>query len=110
MVKNKSGSTGEIVKVQYEELMETGLPFLQIFPEMVQEMDIAQTFKRRANERSKSITQSKLDERKHNIEKFREDLFLYCGMNLSILKPPTQTQAAFWSMLFNWLECNNYPV
>ena len=31
-------------------------------------------------------------------------------MNLSILKLPTQTQAAFWFMLFNWIECNNYSI
>jgi len=29
-------------------------------------------------------------------------------MNLNILKLPAQTQAAFWFMLFNWIECNNY--
>jgi len=31
-------------------------------------------------------------------------------MNLSIFKLPTQTQAAFWFMLFNWIECNNYSI
>jgi len=29
--------TNEIVKKQYEELMTNGLPFLQIFPEMIQD-------------------------------------------------------------------------
>lgn len=31
-------------------------------------------------------------------------------MNLSICKLPTQTQAAFWFMLFNWIKCNNYSI
>ena len=31
-------------------------------------------------------------------------------MNLSICKLPTQTQAAFWFMLFNWIECNNFSI
>ena len=38
MVKDKSTLTNEVVKKQYEELTTTGLPFLQIFPEMVQEL------------------------------------------------------------------------
>ena len=31
-------------------------------------------------------------------------------MNLNILKLPAQTQAAFWFMLFNWIECNDYSI
>jgi hypothetical protein len=30
----------EIVKRQYETLMENGMPFLQIFPEMIQEFEL----------------------------------------------------------------------
>ena len=41
--------------------MGSGLPFLQISPEMVQEIDIVQTFKRIANERNKSLTQYQFD-------------------------------------------------
>ena len=104
MVKNESKLTNEVVKEQYEELMTTGLPFLQIFPEMIQEADIAETFKRRGTLRNKSILQSELDKRSKSVEEFRENLFLYCGVNLSIFKLPVQTQAAFWFMLFNWLE------
>jgi len=29
---------------------------------------------------------------------------------LSVFKLSTQTQAAFWFMLFNWIECNNYSI
>ena len=29
---------------------------------------------------------------------------------MSIFKLSTQTQAAFWFMLFNWIECNNYSI
>lgn len=35
----------EVVKRQYETLMENGMPFLQIFPEMIQELTVAETFK-----------------------------------------------------------------
>ena len=37
MVKDKSTLTSEVVKEQYEEMVSRGLPFLQIFPEMIQE-------------------------------------------------------------------------
>ena len=42
---NKFPLAKQVVKEQYEELMNDGLPFLQIFPEMIQEADIAETFK-----------------------------------------------------------------
>ena len=45
-----------------------------------------------------------------SIQKFRENLFLYCGISLNIFKLSSQTQAAFWFMLFNWIECNNYSI
>ena len=51
--------TNEVVKRQYETLMENGMPFLQIFPEMIQELTVAETFKSRAKERNKSLTQYK---------------------------------------------------
>ena len=38
--------------------MKSGLPFLQIFPEMVRELDVAETFKRSKRERNKSLTQA----------------------------------------------------
>ena len=75
--KNASLAARQIVKKQYKELMDDGLPFLQIFPGMIQETNIAQTFKRRRNERNKSVTQDMLDEKTENINKFRENLFLY---------------------------------
>ena len=48
----------------------------------------------------KSLTQAELDERYSSIQRFKENLFLYCGINLSILKLATQTQGPFWFMLF----------
>ena len=45
MVKEKSTLTNEVVKKQYEELITSGLPFLQIFSEMIQESNVAETFK-----------------------------------------------------------------
>ena len=107
---NEFSLAKQVVKEQYNELMHKGLPFLQIFPEMIQEADIAETFKRRGTDRNKSITQFELDERAGSVEEFRENLFLYCGINLRIFKLPVQTQAAFWFMLFNWIECNNYSI
>jgi len=43
MVANKSSLAKQVVTEQYEELMQNGLPFLQIFPEMIQEANIAET-------------------------------------------------------------------
>jgi len=100
----------EIVKRQYETLMENGMPFLQIFPEMIQELTVAETFKNRAKERNKSLTQNQLDYKNASVEEFRENLFLYCGISLNIFNLSSQTQAAFWFMLFNWIECNNYSI
>ena len=57
--------------------MRLGLPLLKIFPETVQEADIAETFKRRKNERTKSLTQVDLGMKNASIEEFRETLFLY---------------------------------
>ena len=110
MVEDKSTLTNEVVKEQYEEMISRGLPFLQIFPEMIQESNVAETFRTRTNERNKSLTQDNLDSRNASVEEFRENLFLYCGINLSVFKLSTQTQAAFWFMLFNWIECNNYSI
>ena len=82
MVKDKSTLTDQVVKEQYEEMISRGLPFLQIFPEMIQESNVAETFKIRAKERNKSLTQNYLDSRNASVEEFRENLFLYCGVNL----------------------------
>ena len=48
MVKDKSTLTNQVVKEQYEEMISRGLPFLQIFPEMIQESNVAETFRIRA--------------------------------------------------------------
>ena len=29
---------------------------------------------------------------------------------MSVFKLSVRTQAAFWFMLFNWIECNNYSI
>ena len=110
MMGNSSKLTDEIVTATYEELIRNGLPFLQIFPKMFQDANIAETFKVKKSQRNKNITSSQLDVKNKNIEEFREQIFLHCGMNLNIFKLPTQTQAAFWFMLFNWIECNNYSI
>ena len=75
------GHPNEVVKRQYEALMKNGMPSLQIFPEMIQELTVAETFKNRTKARNKSITQSRLDDKSASIEEFRENLFLYCGIN-----------------------------
>ena len=48
----------KLVKRQYETLMENGMQFLQIFPEMIQELTVTETFKSRAKGRNKSLTQT----------------------------------------------------
>ena len=108
MMENYSKLTDEIVTATYEELIHNGLPFLQIFPQMFQDANIVEIFKIKKIQRNKNITSSQLALKNKNIEEFREQFFLHCGMNLNILKLPAQTQAAFWFMLFNWIECNNY--
>ena len=45
--------------------------------------------------------------KEEEINPFREQLFVPCGMNLNVFRLPSQTQAAFWFMLFNWIECSN---
>ena len=80
---NKFPLANQVVKEQYKELMNAGLPFLQIFPEMIQEADIAETFKRRGTLRNKSILQSELDTRSKSVEEFRENLFnCFCALRL----------------------------
>lgn len=69
---------------------------------MFQDANIAETFKVKKSQRNKSITSSQLALKNRNIEEFREQIFLHCGMNLNIFKLPAQTQAAFWFMLFNY--------
>ena len=70
---------------------------------MFQESNIAETFKIKKTQRDKSITAYTLNLKEQGINQFREQFFVYCGMSLSIFKLPTQTQAAFWFMLFNWI-------
>ena len=41
---NYSKLTDEIVTTTYEELIHNGLPFLQIFPQMFQDANIAETY------------------------------------------------------------------
>ena len=53
---NYSKLTDEIVTTTYEELIHNGLPFLQIFPQMFQEANIAETFKTKKSQRNKSLT------------------------------------------------------
>jgi hypothetical protein len=53
------------------------MTFLRTFLETIQEPSVAETFKVRANERNKSLTQGDLDYKNASIEEFRENLFLY---------------------------------
>lgn len=110
MTEDKTGIPDKIVKRKYEEIMQSGLPFLQIFPQMFQESNIAETFKLKKSQRNRNLSASSLDVKESEINEFREQLLVHCGMNLSIFKLPSQTQAAFWFMLFNWIECNNYSI
>lgn len=45
MIENSSKLIDETVKTNYEEIIKNGLPFLQVFPQMLQENNIAETVK-----------------------------------------------------------------
>ena len=77
---------------------------------MFQDANIAETFKIKKSQRNKNVTNYELNAKERDINEFREQIFVHCGMNLSIFKLPTYTQAAFWFLLFNWIECNNYSI
>lgn len=87
--KDNSSLTNEIVKRQYETLMHSGLPFLQIFPEMIQEPNVAETFKTRVKGRNHDFY------RDASIQEFRENLFLYCGISLNILSSLARPRRLF---------------
>ena len=74
MVKKPTKFTDEIVKQNYEEIMQNGLPFLQVFPQIFQENSIAETFKLQKTQRNKNLTASTLDEKEYEINEFREQL------------------------------------
>jgi hypothetical protein len=82
-MENYSKLTDKIVTTTYEEIIHNGLPFLQIFPQMFQEANIAETFKVKKSQRNKGITSSQLTLKDINIQEFREQIFLHCGMNLT---------------------------
>ena len=48
--------------------MDNTLPFLQIFPAMFQENNVAETFRIRLKKRNKSLTQNTLDQKKINTQ------------------------------------------
>ena len=50
---------------------------------MFQDANIAETFKVKKSQRNKSITSSQLALKNRNIEEFREQISLHCGMNLN---------------------------
>ena len=102
--------TDKIVTENYKKIVKDGLPFLQIFPQMFHDENIAETFKLKSSQRNKGIETYELTRKDDQIKRFREQIFLHCGMNLNIFNLPIQTQAAFWFMLFNWIECNNYSI
>ena len=52
MINEYSELTTEIVKLSYEEVMRKGIPFLQIFPQMFQDENIAETFKLKKSQRN----------------------------------------------------------
>ena len=95
MVKDYSELTDEIITATYEEIINNGLSFLQIFPRMFQDANIAETFKVKKSQRNKNITNYELAVKDGYVNEFREQTLLNCGINLSIFKLPTQTQVAF---------------
>ena len=61
MAKDYSKLTDEIVAGNYKEIIQNGLPFLQIFPQMFQDENIAETFKLKKSQRNKNIMAAELD-------------------------------------------------
>ena len=61
MTKDYSKLTDEIVAGNYKEIIQNGLPFLQIFPQMFQDENIAETFKLKKSQRNKNIMAAELD-------------------------------------------------
>mgnify|MGYP001236078176 CR=1 FL=1 len=55
MVKKPTKFTDEIVKQNYEEIMQNGLPFLQVSPQIFQENNIAETFKLQKHREIKTL-------------------------------------------------------
>ena len=46
------------MKDKYKEILTSGLPFLQIFPQMIQERNISETFKLKKTQQNKVITKT----------------------------------------------------
>ena len=55
MMENYSKLTDKIVIATYEEVIHNGLPFLQIFPQMFEDTNIAEIFKVKKSQRNKNI-------------------------------------------------------
>ena len=70
MTKDYSKLTDEIVMENYKEIIQNGLPFLQIFPQMFQDENIAETFKLKKSQRNKNIKASKLALKDESINEF----------------------------------------
>ena len=64
--------TDEIVKQKYNEILNKGLLFLQIFPKMFQERNIAGMFKLKKTQRNKGLTMRELNMNNSDIGEFRE--------------------------------------
>ena len=74
MAKDYSKLTDEIVVGNYKEIIQNGLPFLQIFPQMFQDENIAETFKLKKSQRNKNIMTSELALKDESISEFREQM------------------------------------
>ena len=70
MTKDYSKLTNEIVMENYKEIIQNELPFLQIFPQMFQDENIAETFKLKKSQRNKNIKASKLALKDESINEF----------------------------------------
>ena len=55
MTNDCSRLTDEIVAGNYREIIQNGVPFLQIFPQMFQDENIAETFKLKKSQRNNNL-------------------------------------------------------
>ena len=79
MAKDYSKLTDEIVTENYEEIIKNRLPVLQIFPQMFQDENIAETFKIKKSQRNKNIKDFGLARKDEYTTEFKEQFFCFVG-------------------------------
>ena len=69
--------TDKIVTENYKRIVKEGLPFLQIFPQMFHDENIAETFNLKGSERNKGIATYELTRKDDQIKRFLFSLLVW---------------------------------